>query len=257
MKLRLSLFILTISCLSCTNSSTSKKNVQNHTELNRDTTEIQYAKGFSIERFKDYTLIIVRNPWDTAQIMEKYILVDRNKKIPDNLPEGALVRIPIERAATCSSIFAGEYLRLGDINKIVAVSEPEYVDIPQIKEGLKTGKVSDLGMTISLNTERLLDSKPEILVISPFEESMHDRFKKMGIVVVKDASYMEESPLGRAEWIKFEAAFLAKDSLAKVIYSEIEKRYLNLKAKAAKAETKPTVFTEKKIRRIVVCGRWK
>jgi iron complex transport system substrate-binding protein len=178
--------------------------------------------------------------------METYILVDRNKQLPDNLPQGNVVKVPVQRVATCSSIFAGEYKQLGDIHRIVAISEPEYVDIPEIKSGLKNGAINDLGVTVSLNVEKLLASKVDILVVSPFEESLHDRFKKLGLCVVKDASYMEDSPLGRAEWIKFEAAFLGKDSLANEIFSHIEKRYLDICQKVQKTKSRPTVFTEKK-----------
>ena len=159
--------------------------------------EIKYAKGFTIQHFEKYTLITVRNPWDTTQTMEKYILVDRNIKLPTNLPDGNIVRVPVQRVATCSSIFAGEYKQFGDIEKIIAVSEPEYYNIPEIKKGLGTGRIANLGITTSLNTEKLIASKPDIIIISPFEVSMHDKYKKMGICVVKDASYMEESPLGR------------------------------------------------------------
>ena len=116
----------------------------------------------------------------------------------------------------------------------------------EIKAGLKNGSISDLGVTVALNVEKLVASKVDILVVSPFEESLHDRFKKLGLCVVKDASYMEDSPLGRAEWIKFEAAFLCKDSLANEIFSKIEKRYLDICQKVQKTKNRPTVFTEKK-----------
>lgn len=243
MKFKLLLFSSIILFTSCT--SARKKHEKTETTSN-SVSEIHHAVGFSMKRFPDYTIIEVRNPWDTIQIMEKYVLVDRNKKLPANLPEGTIVKVPVQRVATCSSIFAGEYLKLGDINKIVAVSEPEYVDIPVIKDGLKNGQIVDLGRNTTLNTEKLLAAKTDILVISPFEDSMHDRLKKNGIIVVKDASYMEESPLGRSEWIKFEAAFLGKDSLANEIFSKIEKRYLELTKKANETKSRPTVFTEKK-----------
>jgi iron complex transport system substrate-binding protein len=223
-----------------------KSNRESKTIGYKATCNITYAKGFKIERYADYSKVTVRNPWDTAHIMETYILVDRNKEMPKNLPQGSIVKVPVQRVATCSSIFAGEYKQLGNIDKIVAVTEPEYVDITEIKAGLKTGKVSDLGLQFSLNAEKLIASKVEILVVSPYEESIHDRFKKLGLTVVKDASYMEDSPLGRTEWIKFEAAFQCKDSLANAIFSKIEKRYLDICQKVQKTSSRPTVFTEKK-----------
>jgi iron complex transport system substrate-binding protein len=224
----------------------SNSKTENQPINDKTTCNINYAKGFKIEHYTDYTKVIVRNPWDTTRIMETYILIDRNKEMPKNLPQGNIVKVPVQRVATCSSIFAGEYKQLGDIDKIVAVSEPEYVDIPEIKTGLEKGKITDLGLQFSLNAEKLVASKVDILVVSPYEESIHDRFKKLGLCVVKDASYMEDSPLGRTEWIKFEAAFLCKDSLANEIFAKIEKRYLDICEKVHKTKNRPTVFTEKK-----------
>ena len=244
--MKIKLVTLTLSLVlvlgACKNAKSNNEK-KNQTEPKTETT---YAKGYTLQHFANYTKIVVRNPWDTTRIMETYILVDRNKKVPANLPQGTIVKVPVQRVATCSSVFAGEYKKLGNIGNIVAVSEPQYVDIPEIKDGLKNGKIADLGMTTTLNTEKLIASKTDILVISPFEESMHDRLKNNGICVVKDASYMEESPLGRMEWIKFEAAFLCKDSLANDIFSKIEKRYLDLCKQASQTKTRPTVFTEKK-----------
>jgi iron complex transport system substrate-binding protein len=245
MKIKLLLFPFCFALLfgSCTKNNRYNEQEELKTDVQ---SEIKHAKGFTIERFAEYTQIKVRNPWDSTRILETYILVDRNKETPANLPKGSVVKIPVQRVAICTSVFAGEYHKLGEIDKVVAVSEPQYIDLPEIKEGLKNGKIADLGITVKLNVEKLIASRVEILVISPFEESMHDRFKNNGICVVKDASYMEDSPLGRTEWLKFEAAFLGKDSLANEIFSGIEKRYLDICKKVGKIKTRPTVFTEKK-----------
>jgi iron complex transport system substrate-binding protein len=243
MKIKNLILFIVLCFIGCTNSH---RKHNSPVETAAQNTEIRYAKGFRINHFKDYTQIIVLNPWDITQTMETYILVDRSKPIPANLPQGNIVRVPVQRVATCSAIFAGEYKQLGDIHKIVAVGEPEYVYIPEITQGVASGKIANLGMNTSLNTEKLIASKTDLLVVSPFEESMHDRFKKIGLCVVKDASYMEESPLGRTEWIKFEAAFLGKDSLAEAIFSRIEKRYNDLCSRVKDTKNRPTVFNEKK-----------
>jgi iron complex transport system substrate-binding protein len=207
---------------------------------------IHYARGFTIQRFRDYTQIVVRNPWDSTQLMEKYILVNRNKKLPANLPQGTIVKVPVERAAVCSAVHAGMWHQLGKIDKVIAVCEPEYINLPEIKDGLIKGRVTDLGMATAINFEKLLAVTPEVLIVSPFENAAYERFKNQGIVVLIDASYMEDSPLGRSEWIKFEAAFAGEDSLAAEIFSGIEQRYLKLCSQVSKIKSRPTVFTEKK-----------
>ena len=151
--------------ISCGNSTANRKNEKAASGTKK---EVRYAKGFKIERFSNYTLISVRNPWDSIRTMETYVLVDRNKPIPANLPQGNIVKVPVQRVATCSAIFAGEYKKLGDINKIVAVGEPEYVYIPEITNGVASGKISNLGMNTALNAEKLIAARTDILVVIPF-----------------------------------------------------------------------------------------
>lgn len=208
--------------------------------------QIKYARGFRITQGKDYTQLTVRNPWDSTQVLETYILIPKNQPLPPSLPEGKLVHTPVERVALCSSVHAGMWQMLGKINTVVAVAEPEYIKIPFITEGLKKGSIADVGLSTDINTEKLIAARPEILIISPYESSRTEGNARLGIVLVKDASYMEESPLGRAEWIKFEAAFNGQNKQADSIFRAIEKRYQHVRSLAAASPRRPTVFTERK-----------
>lgn len=238
------LAIVAVLCLTgCTKSHIHQKDPVN---TSKQKIEVRYAKGFLIKRFKDCTQLIVRNPWDSTTVLDSYVLVDRNKQLPAHLPDGILVRTPVERVAFCSSVHAGMWNRLNKAHLTVGVCEPEYFSIPVIVDGLKKGRITDLGMATSINIEKLIAAAPEILIVSPFENTKHTEFEKIKLVVVKDASYMEESPLGRAEWIKFEAAFTNKDTLADKIFTNIENRYIELCHKVATTTSRPTVFTEKK-----------
>jgi iron complex transport system substrate-binding protein len=63
-----------------------------------------------------------------------------------------------------------------------------------------------------------------------------------GIPVAVEGSYMEESPLGRAEWIKFTAAFLGKGAEADSAFAVVDSSYRALAALARTAKRRPTVF---------------
>lgn len=212
----------------------------------KDSEQIKYARGFTIKEFKDYTQVVVRNPWDTTKVLETYLLIARESRLPDNLPPGTVVRIPVQRVGLCSSIFAGVYSQLNALAKVVAVSDPDYFNFKEIRDGVQSGTISDLGLASSLNTEMVLASQLDILVVSPFEVSTTDRLKDFGINVVSNASYMEVSPLGRTEWIKFDAAFLGKLREATKLFDAIEERYLKLSAIIPNNRIRPTVIAEKK-----------
>ncbi len=207
---------------------------------------IRHARGFTINSFPGYKVLEVRNPWDTTRLLQRYLLVDRNSDLPDNLPEGVVVRTPVQRVAVCTAVHAGIWKQLGKVNRIVAVCEPQFIDLPEVQKGLAAGKILNLGLATSIDIEKLIAATPDALVVSPFENTSYGRLEKSGIPVVEDASYMEDSPLGRAEWIKFEAAFTNEEALAEKIFTEIEKRYTDLCSLVAKCKERPTVFTEKK-----------
>ena len=243
MKLKTVGFLTVLFLMGCTYSHNKQSNP---VRTVNQKIEVHYAKGFHINRFKEYTQLIVLNPWDSTCILDSYVLVDRHRNLPLKLPEGTIVRIPVERVAFSSSVHAGMWDQLHKAHLTVGVCEPEYFSNPLIVKGLKQGTITDLGMATSINIEKLIAAAPEILVVSPFENTKHTEFEKVRLVVVKDASYMEESPLGRAEWIKFEAAFTKEDMLADKIFQNIEKKYNGLCQKVAITTIRPTVFTEKK-----------
>ncbi len=208
--------------------------------------EITYASGFSIHYADDYTQVKVRNPWDTTQILHTYILVDKEKKHPENLPAGDVVEVPVENIACLSSIDASMLGMLGEMHKIKAMTETRYVKIPDLKKGVEKGEIIDIGEFSSVNTEKLMSISPEIIIVSPYPDMGYGKLETTGVAIVECAAYMETTPLGRAEWIRFIAAFLNKDKEAKELMDGIAERYHGLVQKTKHLKVRPTVFSEKK-----------
>jgi len=230
-------------CLLLTNCIGKHDNKQREV---KSTATIQYAQGFSINYFDNYVEVTVKNPWDTAKILHKYILIDKTKPQPENLPEGTVVKIPVENIACLYSIDASIIQNLGDEQKIKAIAETKYVKIPFLVAGLNEGKIADIGQSTALNIERLIEVSPDIIIVSPFQGTGYGNLEATGIVIVENAAYMENTPLGRAEWIRFIAAFLQKDTKAEMIMNDIATRYTQLAEKAKTAGFRPTVFFDKK-----------
>ncbi|MFZ4456779.1 MAG: ABC transporter substrate-binding protein [Bacteroidales bacterium] len=232
------LLLLTYGCNTSVKKGTEEKGFS--------TVSVRYARGFTIQRFDKFIKIVLRNPWDSTKQLDTYILINRNKPKPEHLPQGKIIKIPVEKVAICTAVHVGIWRQLGEFSKIKAVCEPNYMELPEIKNGVAKGKIIDLGLSTSIDLEKLISVSPDALIVSPFENTTYGRLEKTGTPVVQDASYMENSPLGRAEWIKFEAAFSGKDSLAEQIFTNIENRYNSLIKIASKARIKPSVFTEMK-----------
>ncbi len=207
---------------------------------------IRYATGFTVERYDNYISVEVIDPWDTTKLLQRYLLVDRDSKLPENLPKGTVVKIPLKDIVVYTSVHASIIDQLGEVDKIVGVCEPQYMDSPAIKEGLRTGRIIDLGMATAPNVEKMIDIGTQYIVASPFQNSNYGQAEKLGIPIIEAADYMESLPLGRAEWGRFYGLLFKKETLADSIFRETEERYQSLKELAATVTHRPTVMSEKR-----------
>lgn len=207
---------------------------------------IRYAKGFTVQRYDAYTSVEVRDPWDSTRILQRYLLVDRNQSIPEGLPAGTVVKVPVQKIVVYTSVHVSIIDQLQEADRIIGVCEPRYMDTPCIQEGLHTGRIVDLGEATSPNVEKMIDIGTEIVIASPFQNSSYGPVEKLGIPIIEGADYMEATPLGRAEWIRFYGLFLHKESRADSLFRQTESNYLALKEVAKNVKLRPTVLSEKK-----------
>ena len=210
------------------------------------TDSITYASGFHVTRFADYTRVEVRDPWDTTRLLQRYLLVDRNQPIPSGLPKGTVVKIPVDRVVVYTSVHAAMLDQLQESDRIIGVCEPRYMDSPAIQAGVQSGRIADLGEATAPNVEKMIEIGTELIIASPFQNSSYGPVEKIGVPILEAADYMESSPLGRTEWIRFYGLLFQKEALADSIFRATEQRYLHWKALAANVTHRPTVFVEKR-----------
>ena len=130
---------------------------------------------------------------------------------------------------------------LGQVNRIVAVSGIDYVSNPYIlahKDSIK-----DMGP--EMNYELLLGLKPDIVLlygIGDAQTAITDKLKELSIPYIYMGEYLEESPLGKAEWMVVLSELTDSREKGIEIFSEIPKRYLSLKALTESVGQCPTVM---------------
>ncbi|MCD7973259.1 MAG: ABC transporter substrate-binding protein [Candidatus Azobacteroides sp.] len=233
------IFFLFSFLLSCGNNTPSGKNED--TPVSTDS--IKYAQGFTIERFDNYTCISVRNMLDNNRLYGKYYLYRENDTpVPD---DGTKVHIPLKSLAAASATHF-EFLNLiGELDKVTGICEAFRVYNPMIREKVKNGEITDLGDSFNLNFEKLLGLKPDAIMVSGYEQQDENqlRISRSGIPVLYNNEWMEKELLGRAEWIKFVAAFFDKSAEAERIFNEIEKKYLQVTSLTKEVKEKPKVMS--------------
>ena len=260
-----------------------------------DTLEMKYAKLLTIVKHGDgedasgngegadyqYAETIVANPWKAGTLLHRYILIPKGEEgdktvamLAKRRSMGArcttdTVRTPVERSAVFIAPHCQLMYELGCQQAIRGVCDLNYINISDVrKRAASAGKASsgnasagnsivDCGSSMAPDIERIIALKPEAILVSPFENSGgYGKLDKLHIPIIEAADYMESSPLGRAEWMKFYGMLFGKASKAVLsasceatadsLFSQIEKEYLNLKAEAGKLPKGLSILTERK-----------
>ena len=206
---------------------------------------LEYARGLAISHCNGYDMVKVRNPWDTLKTLRTYILIDRDREAPESLPEGTVIKVPVERAVIYTTVHAALAEQLGAIDAIKGICETQYVSSGEIRRRIDDGRIADLGLSSAPNVEKIIDLEAEIIIASPFENAGYGAAEKIGVPIVEAADYMENHPLGRSEWAKFYGLLFGKAALARELFEATAGRYNALKEMAAKTRTRPTLLLEK------------
>lgn len=257
-----------------------------------DTLEMKYAKLLTIVKHGDgedasgngegvdyqYAEALVANPWKAGTMLHRYILIPKGEEgdktvamLAKRRSTGArcttdTVRTPVERSAVFIAPHCQLMYELGCQQAIRGVCDLDYINIPDVKKrAALSGNTSaqnpivNCGSSMAPDIERIIALKPETILLSPFENSGgYGKLDKLHIPIIEAADYMESSPLGRAEWMKFYGMLFGNEEgksngisgscepKADSLFAEIEKEYLKLKAEAAGYPRGLSILTERK-----------
>jgi len=243
-----SLITFLIVCLfvSCTPKSTKPDKIQATNSL-----KLSYAQGFAIKYFSDYKEVIVYSPWVKGTEYARYYLVkDAKTKTPT---DGTKVQVPLP-TLVATSVTHFEFLSLlGELQTVDGVCSPNIIYNREINKRIGEGKIADLGDAFNINVERTLQLKPAAVMMSGYNQNdpYAHRVSQARIPVIFNNEWMETSLLARAEWIKFVAVFYDKEKQADTIFAGVDKRYNEVKTKAAGVKTKPNIMAGSNFR-----GTW-
>lgn len=206
--------------------------------------EVKYAKGFSIINYKGFSIVKVSNPWPEANKIYTYILKEKNGIVPDSLKNNLTINVPIKNIVVTSTTHIPSLEMLGEENSLIGFPNLKYISSQKVRALIDAKKVKELGTNQSLNTEVLIDLQPEVIIGYGLDNSNPtlDNLEKNGLKVLLNGDWNEQTPLGKAEWIKFFGALYGKQELANKIFTKIEKDYLKTLEIAKKANSNPTIL---------------
>ena len=215
----------------------SKKNEQQHALTSAKNT-VEYAKGFALYHQGNKTRVVVYSPWEKGKELASFTLVKGQARKNE-------IQIPLHRVAVFSATQLNALQKLGLLDAVVGVSDVDYLKNKEIKKRYARHQIAQLAVEGNFFVEKILQTDPEALFYSPYQGSAKLSPALSSIVTVPFLDFLEPNPLGRAEWIKFTAAFFGKEQEADSIFNQIAHAYLKLKKRAAGVTDHPTVFSDK------------
>lgn len=189
----------------------------------------RYASGFQLEDSAGCCLATVFSPWEKGKIMARWCLRREGELRPGD------IRIPVSRIAASSCTHVGFLNSIGVLGALVGVCNPEFVYAPlDSTAGAREGTLN-IGDGMSPSVERILLAHPDVMMVSTYAQgdAATQQLLKTGIPVIYNNEWMEQSPLARAEWIRFVAAFFDRREAADSLFSVVAARYDSLCAVSA------------------------
>ena len=218
---------------------------ENQNEIKSGTkNEISYAKGLEIYKHEGFSIVKITKPWPGAKENFTYVLQEKSGVVPDSLKQFTIIPIPLKSIVVTSTTHIPALEMLGVENTLVGFPNTDYISSEKTRKLIDAGKVREVGTNETLNTEVLIDMAPDLIVSFGLNNNNPtiDNLQKSGLKVIYNGDWTEQTPLGKAEWIKFFGALYGLDAKANTIFSEIEKEYTTTLALAKKANVKPTVL---------------
>lgn len=187
----------------------------------------EYAKGFTIDSIEGMRsrVLTVTSPWqgNDSVVSRLFVALD-GEKAPAGFDGKTLNGYP-KRIVAMSSTHVAMLSAIGESGRIVGVSGLRYISDPELRG--RSSQVSDIGFEGSVDYELLASLKPDLVLLYGVDgaSTMDGKLEELHIPYIYIGDYVEESPLGKAEWMLALAELCGKREQAREVFSEIADAY--------------------------------
>lgn len=188
----------------------------------------------------------IMNPWQPNRVAMQYLLVESKsgkgsepksntedkkiQKLEESYGPFQMLNVPLDRQAITSSCHLWLLNQLKATNSVSVVCDAEYIMLPEVKEALDNGTMTDGGSSMAPNAEILKEAGSSCIWISPYEANSQLMMLAQlpDLPIIYCADYMESDPLARAEWMRFYGRLVGKGYQADSLFDVVEKSYNTL-----------------------------
>ena len=170
----------------------------------------KYAKGFRVVKIENDTVI--------------QFLTHSHSDSPTVSYTVSLSKINPERIALLSTTHSYFINALNGMNNVCGVTYADRIQLANLQKQIQNGRTQNLTKNGDVNQEDLLMLNPTVLFSVPFEPN--DYLSKLpDCSIIPTSEYLEEHPLGKAEWLYVFGYVLRKELMAAELFDVIEREY--------------------------------
>ncbi|MBI1258098.1 MAG: ABC transporter substrate-binding protein [Chloroflexi bacterium] len=198
-----------------------------------DKVEPDYSKGWTVEYHNNYKVVDVTTPWPGAAASDafRYILVECGTPKPEGYDGAEFIEIPAGKVIALGTSYIPQLNELGVLDDLIGVDSFDFFNTPAVVDMIAANKLIAVGSGSSVNVEAVLNADPGLILTfgsgSP-DYDAHPALIQAGAPVVVASDYVEQTPLGQAEWIKFTSMFYDKEAVANQVFGEKADAYAQL-----------------------------
>jgi len=137
---------------------------------------VDYATGFTISTFSNYTLIEVTNAFPGTEHTYRYALVEDTGTLQTHsdtaslttlLQENkidAIVKVPLQSAVVTSTTHIPSLEMLGVDHTLTGFPNLDYISSAKTRKRIENGEIKELGQNEAINTEVAIDLNPDAVI---------------------------------------------------------------------------------------------
>lgn len=194
---------------------------------------VTIAERYSLNKTDSCTILTINDPWQgAAGIKHTYYLINRNNEVPLKVDPSEVIYIPVQKIICMSTTHLAMLAALNERHTIAGVSGTGYIFDEKITAMIEAGLINDIGYESGLNNELIIRISPDLIMlygIGSESAAYIGKLRELGTQALFNADYLEEDPLGKAEWIKLFGALFCKEKMADSIFTSVVASYDQIK----------------------------
>jgi len=200
--------------------------------------QIDYATNFTVEYDNSYQVLTVLQPTQGGS-PQSYVLVKCGAPTPEltgDLAGATVVTTPVTSLYSGSTTHLPNLVALDRLDVLTGVASKSLISEKEVLDRVAEPGVVEYAAAGSVDAEAVVAGKPDVVITAGTDDPAYAVISAAGVPVLADAEWLENDPLGRAEWIKYFAALTGTEAQAAEQFDAVEQSYTALADKVASAD---------------------